>query len=220
MDRAKTDHKIVVYDDGSDDRTVEEVRSCTKDAPLELIEGKVNQGLASAMRNLIEHVVSSDAKMEDIIVVLDADETHNPEHIIKMVDRIHDGFDVVVASRFRADSRVVGVPVYRQMLSMGASILMKTLFPIKGIRDYTCGYRAYRVDILQKAKGKFGDRLFEGKGFSCMAELLIKLRSLNLLAVEVPIVLRYDLKLSKSKLPLAVTIISTLKILIRLRFSS
>ena len=220
MDRISIAYKIIVYDDGSDDNTVEEVRSCITDAPMELIEGKMNQGLASAMRNLIEHVLSSEANLEDILIVLDADETHNPEHIIKMVDRIHDGFDVVVASRFRPDSRVVGVPAYRQILSTGASIVMKILFPLKGIRDYTCGYRAYRLKILLKAREKFGDNLFEGKGFSCTAELLIKLRSLNPLAVEVPIALRYDLKLSKSRLPLATTIISTLRILLKLRFKS
>jgi dolichol-phosphate mannosyltransferase len=169
------------------------------------------------MRNLIETVISSDAEPDDIIVVLDADETHNPEHIMKMVERIHDGFDVVVASRFRPDSRVVGVPTYRHMLSVGASILMKILFPIKGIRDYTCGYRAYRLEILLRAKERFGDRLFEGKGFSCMAELLIKLRSLDLLAMEIPIVLRYDWKQGPSKMPLTKTIISTLKLLIQLR---
>lgn len=220
MERLNTEYRIMVYDDGSDDNTVEQVRLCADSASVELIEGKINRGLATAMRNLIERVIASNAKPDDIILVLDADETHNPQHMIKMVDRIHDGFDVVVASRFRGDSRMVGVPVYRHMLSIGASILMKILFPTKGIRDYTSGYRAYRLEILLKAKEKFGDRLFEGKGFSCMAELLIKLRSVGLLAVEVPIVLRYDWKSGKSKMPLISTIFSTLVLVVRLRFKS
>lgn len=218
MERANLDYSILIYDDGSEDNTIEQVRSCMDGTPLELIEGKSNKGLAVAMRNLIERVMESDAHPDDIIIVLDADETHNPGHIMKMVDRIHDGFDVVVASRFRADSRVVGVPAYRQLLSVGASILMKILFPIKGIRDYTCGYRAYKLEILLKAKEKYGDRLFEGKGFACMAELLIKLRPLDLLAIEIPIVLRYDWKQGKSKMPLGSTIISTLRLLLELRF--
>ncbi|GAB4355220.1 MAG: hypothetical protein Kow0099_39210 [Candidatus Abyssubacteria bacterium] len=206
-----------MYDDGSTDGTAELVRSCMNKAPIELIEGKVNQGLATGMRTLIETVMSANPDPNDIIIVLDADETHNPEHIMKMVDRIHDGFDVVIASRFRPDSRVVGVPWRRQMLSAGASMLMKILFPIKGVRDYTCGYRAYRTEILMRARQAFGPALFEGKGFSCMAELLIKLRSLNLLAVEIPIVLRYDRKAGASKMPLSSTIASTLGILIKLR---
>jgi len=220
MERANADYRIIVYDDGSEDNTVERVQSCMAEAPIELMEGGVNHGLAAAMRSLIETVVSSNAKPDDIIIVLDADETHNPEHIMKMVDRIHDGFDVVVASRFRPDSRVVGVPAYRQILSKGASTLMKILFPIKGIRDYTSGYRAYRVAMLLKAKERFGDKLFEGSGFSCMAELLIKMRSLDLLAMEIPIVLRYDWKQGPSKMPLATTILSTLKLLLQLRFNT
>ena len=136
---------------------------------------------------------------EDIAIVLDSDNTHNPEHVYQMVNKIRDGFDVAIASRYLRDSRIIGVTKLRQILSIGASWIMRILFPIKGVRDYTCGYRAYNITCLRKALDKFGDKLVEDKGFACMAELLIKLRSMHILAVEVPLILRYDQKKEKAR---------------------
>src|SRR3972149_116247 len=154
---------------------------------------------------------------DDIAVVLDSDNTHNPEHIYQMVNKIWDGFDVAIASRYLQDSRVVGVAQHRQFLSLGASWMMRILFPIRGVKDYTCGYRAYSLVCLRKAFEKFGDELVQEKGFACMAELLIKVRSLRVLAVEVPLVLRYDLKGGYSKMDILKTIKRTLLMLLRLK---
>ena len=75
---------------------------------------------------------------------------------------------------------------------------MRILFPIKGVKDYTCGYRAYSINCLRRAYEKFGEHLIQEDSFACMAELIIKLRSINLSAVEIPIILRYDQKYGKS----------------------
>ena len=154
---------------------------------------------------------------DDIAVVLDSDNTHNPEHIYQMANKIRDGFNVAIASRYLKDSRIVGVTSFRQFLSIVASWMMRILFPIKGVRDYTCGYRAYSLECLRNAYEKFGDRLIEEKGFACMAELLIKLRSLRVLAVEVPLILRYDQKEGESKMEIIKTIKRTILMLLRLK---
>ena len=44
------------------------------------------------------------------------------------------------------------------------------MFPIRGVRDYTCGYRAYRADALRQATDTYGDELITETGFSCMAD--------------------------------------------------
>jgi dolichol-phosphate mannosyltransferase len=154
---------------------------------------------------------------DDIAIVLDSDNTHNPEHVYQMVNKIKDGFDVVIASRYLRDSRIVGVTQFRQFLSIIASLMMQIFFPIKGVKDYTCGYRAYSVECLRKSYEKFGDSLIEEKGFACMAELLIKLRTMNILAVEVPLVLRYDRKGGESKMKIMKTIKKTLLMSLRLK---
>ena len=52
-----------------------------------------------------------------------------------MVDRIYRGADVVIASRYRKGSGTEGLSFYRHCLSVGASIFMMILHPIRGVRN-------------------------------------------------------------------------------------
>ena len=76
---------------------------------------------------------------------MDADNTHPPGLIDRMVQMIHEGCDVVIASRFQPGARVVGVPIERHFLSIGARALFTILFPTRGVRDYTSGDSALIV---------------------------------------------------------------------------
>lgn len=210
MERRNYEYEIIAYNDGSTDNTLEVLKKYQSDQPIHLIGEENNLGLGCAFRSLIDEVCTISKNDEDIAVCLDSDNTHNPEHVYAMVNKIRDGFDVAIASRFLKDSRIVGVSAYRNALSYGASILMRILFPVKGVKDYTCGYRAYSINKLKKAKAIFGDKLIEESGFACMAEILIKLRKLELLAVEVPLLLRYDHKEGESKMDIFNTIKRTL----------
>ncbi|HHT9126295.1 MAG TPA: glycosyltransferase family 2 protein [Candidatus Brocadiia bacterium] len=218
MSKRNYQYFVVVYNDGSTDNTSEILKRNVHDIPLVVIGEMGNKGLGYAMKSLVNKVLELSTDDDDITIVLDADNTHNPEHIFRMVDDISDGFDIVIASRFLRDSRTLGVPKYRNLLSIIASYLMKILFPIKGVRDYTCGYRAYRVGLLRNAKNIYGDALITERGFACMAELLIKLRRLGILAVEIPLVLKYNLKGGKSKMDVPVTILKTLRLIWRSLF--
>ena len=86
------------------------------------------------------------------------------------------------------------MPLHRKVLSVAASALFRVLFPTPGVRDFTCGYRAYRASVLKRAMDRYGDSLFEFDGFQCMVDLLLKLRKIGARFAEVPVVLRYDLK--------------------------
>lgn len=209
-------YRIVAYNDGSTDTSYEILRMANERYPLDLIGKTENEGLGFAFKSLIYKVVELSKNNKDIAVVLDSDNTHNPEHIFHMVNKIRDGFDVAIASRYLIDSRIVGVSGFRQMLSLGASFVMRFLFPIKGVKDYTCGYRAYSLACLNLAVTRFGEHLIEEKGFACMAEMLIKLRTLDLLAVEIPLVLRYDYKGGTSKMNIARTVKRTLAMISKL----
>ena len=209
-------YHIIAYNDGSTDNTSKILEKKIKALPLTVIGKPQNEGLGFSFLNLCKEVFKISKDEDDIAVVLDSDNTHNPEHIYHMVNKIRDGFDVVIGSRYLKDSRVVGVPWFRQLLSYIASLLMRSLYYINGVKDYTCGYRAYHIGFLRKAFNKYGNKLIEEKGFACMAELLIKLRRLNVLAVEVPLVLRYDLKIGESKMEIIKTIKNTLQMVFNL----
>lgn len=217
MENRSFNYQVIAYNDGSTDNTLDILQQNKHGIPLKIIGKDQNEGLGFAFFSLIREVIKLSFNEEDIAIVLDSDNTHNPEHVYQMVNKIRDGFDVAIASRYLGDSRIIGVTKLRQFLSIGASWIMRILFPIKGVRDYTCGYRAYNITCLRKALDKFGDKLVEDKGFACMAELLIKLRSMNILAVEVPLILRYDQKEGESKMEVIKTIKRTILMLLRLK---
>lgn len=217
MENRSFNYQVIAYNDGSTDNTLDILKLNKHGIPLKIIGKDQNEGLGFAFFSLIREVIKLSFNEEDIAIVLDSDNTHNPEHVYQMVNKIRDGFDVAIASRYLRDSRILGVTKLRQILSIGASWIMRILFPIKGVKDYTCGYRAYSVECLRKAFEKFGNDLIEEKGFACMAELLIKLRSMDILAVEVPLILRYDQKEGESKMEIIKTIKRTILMLLRLK---
>ncbi|MCA9139556.1 MAG: hypothetical protein KDB00_22435, partial [Planctomycetales bacterium] len=128
-----------------------------------------------------------------------------------------EGCDVVIASRFESGGCAVGVPLERHLLSFGARVLFTILFPTRGVRDYTSGYRAYRASVIRQGFADHGEDFVGEKGFSCMADILLKLRKQGALFGEAPLRLRYDRKGGASKMQVFKTIGLTLKLLVRHR---
>jgi dolichol-phosphate mannosyltransferase len=209
-------HAIVV-NDGSSDSTGAIVRASQGGAlPVTLIEHERNLGLGAAIRSGLLKAVEL-GRDEDVIVTMDADDTHTAAAIGVMVDKIDRGYDVLIASRYRQGARVVGVPASRRFLSYAASLLFRTVYPIPGVRDFTCGYRAYRAPVLRAAISRYRDEFINQEGFQCMVDILLKLSRLDLRFGEVPLVLRYDRKGGKSKMKIARTTFKTLELLIKRR---
>jgi dolichol-phosphate mannosyltransferase len=135
-----------------------------------------------------------------------------------MVQKILEGHDIVIASRFRKGARVIGLHWMRKCLSIGASLMMRIVFPMEGVRDYTCGFRAYRAELLRKAFEVYGESFIDQRGFQCMSDILIKLRRFNPVAGEVPMILRYDFKKGSSSMKVGRTVIQTLRLVLVRRF--
>ena len=199
-------YQVLVVNDGSRDRTMEILREMQADLPLEVLDHGVNKGLGQAMLTGLQRALVL-MKDEDILITMDADNTHDPCLIGAMSERIAQGADVVIASRYEQGGQEVGLSRLRSFLSRGASTLLKVFFPIAGAKDFTCGYRAYRGAALKRAFAVYGDHLVEERGFTCMAEILIKMGAVAARVSEVPLVLRYDLKSSPSKMKVMRTIL-------------
>ena len=114
---------------------------------------------------------------DDVVVVMDADDTHDPRWSRRCGARSTDGADVAICSRFVAggdDSTAPGVPAAALPRRRGA--VPAALLRLDGVHDFTSGFRAYRVSLLARAARHWGERLIEEQGFACMVELLLKLR--------------------------------------------
>lgn len=211
------DYQVIVVDDGSRDDTLAVAQARAKNMPLRIERHEVNQGLGPTIRDGLAAAAKS-CHGRDIVVALDADNTHPPGLIGAMVRRVREGNDVVIASRYQPGARVLGVPPVRRLLSWGAGTLFRMVFPIPGVKDYTCGYRAYRGEFLQGAFERYGDRFVSEAGFQCMVDILLKLHRLGAICCEVPLVLRYDLKGGVSKMKVGRTVLRTLGLMVRRRF--
>lgn len=211
-------YEIVVVNDGSKDATASIVEQFSLQMPVHLVNHEINQGLGITIRDGLREAMER-ADERDIIVTMDADNTHPPGLIPRMVQMIGEGCDVVIASRFEHGGTVTGVPLNRHLLSFGARALFTVMFPTRGVRDYTSGFRAYRASVVREAFQKYGDNFVGETGFSCMADILLKLRRLDCVFGEAPLRLRYDLKLGESKMQVFKTIRLTLSLLLRQRFS-
>lgn len=219
MADAAVPYRVIVVDDGSVDQTAETIASRGSTMPIVLVRHLKNEGLGATIRDGLR-LATELAGEGDVIVTMDADQTHSPGLIPRMLQAIHEGHDVVIASRYRSGSRVCGLSTLRILASVGASWLFRILFPTTGVRDFTCGYRAYRAELLKTALATYGDRFIEADGFHCMAEILLKLRRLRPIFGEVPFILRYDLKEGATKMRVGRTIRQTLALLVRSRLSA
>jgi dolichol-phosphate mannosyltransferase len=190
---------VVVYDDGSTDATAKTARRWKDRLPLILIEGGRNLGLGTGLRRLLEFALANGSD-DDVLVVMDCDDTHDPMQIPDMLRALDAGADIVIASRFRHGARVVGVPFLRRMTALGAVVLFKIVHPVRSVWDYTCGYRAYGIGAVRRAAARYPQGLVEESGFACMTELLLKLSAAGLTATEISLQLRYDQKPTASKM--------------------
>lgn len=215
------DYTAVLVDDGSTDRTVAEARAAVEESGgelnLEVLSHEQNRGLGAGLRTGIYWVVDRAAD-HDVLVTLDADNTHPPALIPALVEQVRNGADLSIASRYRTGSEVHGVPGVRRVLSDVASVLFQSLYPIPGVRDYTCCFRAYRIPLLRRARAVYGEDLCTARGFEAVMDLLLRLGPLGMKVSEIGFVLDYGDRVGQSKMKVARTIRSTLVLLLRRRW--
>lgn len=206
----------LVVDDGSVDTSGAVAESFAAELPITVIRHTENRGLSRTLETGFRAACER-AGDGDVVVCMDADNTHLPSQIPEMLEKIRDGFDVVIASRYRRGSRVEGVSRFRRSLSAAAALLFASVVPIPGVRDFSCGFRAYRVPALRRAIKHFGDEVFALKGFACTAALLFGCKRVGATMTEIPMDLRYQQKRGVSKLALRRTIVESLRLVWRER---
>jgi len=204
---------IVAVNDGSTDKTGDVLADLEKTFPLVVVTHKCNMGLNNALNSGFRKAV--EITDQSLVFSMDADLTHNPSYMKKMISA---GCDVVVASRYVDGGGQIGVPLLRSVLSFGISLLTRLLFNLP-VKDVTSGYRCYKAEVLEKIISRHGENFIEAKGFEASLEILVKARQQGAKIVEVPFVLNYSKKRSKSKLKVFRTIVNYLRLMWRLKIN-
>lgn len=200
-------YRIIVVDGMSSDGTPDAIRRFENRLPIEILELEENVGLGGALEIGLQRALQE----AEVVVTMDGDDSHDPATIPSLLARLDEGYDVVVASRFAPGGGEIGVAAHRRLLSHTASGFLRFLFPVGSVQDYSSGFRAYRAEAL-RALGTEGP-LVQESGFACMLDLLLRLRARGCRAAEVPLVLRYDLKPSESKMDVPRTVLRYLALI-------
>lgn len=209
-----SNYTIMIINDCSKDNTEDFIMLALNEfSNLEYIKHSSNKGLSGSLKTGFSEL----EKYNDyeIVVTMDGDNTHNPYLIKAMIDKLNEGADVVIASRYLEQSRIHGLSNFRILLSIGAKFAYKIRWRIKGVNDYTCNFRAYRGSVLKETISVYNEDFITEEGFTCTTEILRKVSNFSKINVEVPMILRYDNKIEVSNMKIFKTVMQTLLLLFK-----
>ena len=213
------DLKVIAIDDKSTDNTKNKILDKKNEYNnVDIIIHDENKGLRGGINTAIEYF-NGNARKEDLLVLMDGDNTHNPKYIHEMIKLIEEGNNCVIASRYREGSSIKGLAKSREKMSDFAKIYYTAVLHIPNVKDYTCGYRLYTYDIIDKLLKKYGENPIKEKSFACMMELLYKVYLVGGKFDEVGFELRYDQKQGASKMKVAKTAIRSITTALKLRLN-
>src|SRR5512146_1549319 len=118
----------------------------------------------------------------DVIVEMDADGSHRPEDLPRLLDALAAGADGVIGSRWVPGGKVVNWPKKREVLSRGANIYTRLMIGFS-VKDATGGYRAYKASTLRRIDLSN----VESSGCSFQVDITVRISKAGLRVVEVPI---------------------------------
>jgi dolichol-phosphate mannosyltransferase len=173
--------RVLVVDDGSPDGTGQLADALKARWPgrLEVMHRKGPRGLGLAYIDGIKQALAMDT---DAIGQMDADLSHNPEHLPAMVAALAD-HDLVIGSRYLHGVSVVNWPLHRIALSAAANRYIRAVTGLS-VKDTTSGYRVWRREALARIDVSSA----RANGYAFLTEMLYKAARLGLRIGESPIV--------------------------------
>lgn len=171
--------EIVVIDDASPDGTqdvAKQLQAIYGEDKILLRPREAKLGLGTAYVHGLKHSTGN------FIILMDADLSHHPKFIEKMVQKQKEGnFDIVTGTRYAGGGGVSGWDLKRKLISRGANLLTQILLR-PGVSDLTGSFRLYRREVLQKLV-----ECCVSKGYVFQMEMIVRARQMNYSIAEVPI---------------------------------
>ncbi len=141
------DAVVIVVDDNSPDDTAKAVELLqTKYQKLLLLRRKGKEGLGKAYTHAFK-VILKDASV-DVVIMMDADFSHNPEYLPLMLEKLNES-DVVIGSRYIAGGATSGWELWRRFLSRSANFYCRLITGMP-INDCTGGFNVMRAETMRK----------------------------------------------------------------------
>ncbi len=133
-------YKILVLNDGSKDKTAE----VAKQHGAIVVSHKKNRGLAETFKSEMRECLRLNA---DVIIHTDADGQYPSEHILDLLEKIEQGYDLVLGSRFRR--RIKHMPFLKKLGNIAFSKVLSKLTKVR-LTDTTTGFRAFSKEVASE----------------------------------------------------------------------
>ena len=178
--RHRPEVNILIADDNSPDGTGEIAdKLATGDARVHVMHREGKQGLGSAYR---AGFVWGIERGYDVLCEMDADGSHRPEDLQRLLDASDAGADLVLGSRWVPGGGVVNWPWYRRFISRGGTFYAQVMLGIP-IKDATGGYRAFRRETLERLP--LGE--VASQGYCFQIDMARRVLEQGMTIIEVPI---------------------------------
>lgn len=184
---------VLIVDDGSPDGTGELADDLARSAGdrIHVLHRVSKEGLGAAYLAGFAWGLS---RGYSVLVEMDADGSHAPEQLYRLLDAVDAGADLAIGSRYIDGGEVRNWPRRRMLLSRTANGYSRTMLGVS-INDITAGYRAYRREVLEKIDLAAVD----SKGYCFQVDLTWRTVSAGFTVKEVPITF-IERELGKSKM--------------------
>jgi len=173
---------VIVVDDNSPDGTGEiaERLAVESNGRADVIHRPGKLGLGGAYIAGFKRAL---AEGFDLICTMDADFSHNPRYIPSIVDKISQGYDLVIGSRYVPGGGATGCTFDRKLLSWGANAFARTMLGLRA-HDTTAGFRCYRREVLEEV----GMDEIKASGYSFLIEMLYRIHRHGRQVGDIPII--------------------------------
>ena len=152
--------KLLIVDDSSPDGTSDVVRSLQKKySNITLIIRNKKSGLGTAITLGFNFFLAMKVAPE-FIVTMDADNSHDPKDLPRLISNTVKGYDLVIGSRYCNGGGTIGWSYLRKVISRSANTLARVKLGLKPV-DCTSGFRCYSSKFLLQTIGCFHSHTYE-----------------------------------------------------------
>jgi glycosyltransferase involved in cell wall biosynthesis len=172
MSTTNYNYQILVLNDGSKDRTIE----VAEQYDALVVSHKRNRGLAETFRSEMRECLKLNPH---IIIHTDADGQYHSKHIPELIQKVEQGYDLVLGSRFRG--KIEDMPILKRFGNIAFSKVLTSLTGVK-ITDSTTGFRAFTPEVAREINYI--------NTFTYTQEQIIKAAKQGFRITEIPIIAR------------------------------
>jgi dolichol-phosphate mannosyltransferase len=185
---------VLVVDDNSPDGTGELANAlAAADANVEVMHRAGKQGLGAAYLAAFKQTLASDSGWKRI-VQMDADFSHDPKDIPRLLQTLDEGAGLAIGSRYTPGGGTENWGFGRRLISRGGGLYAQAILGV-GIRDLTSGFKAWQAETL----AKIDLEAVSAKGYGFQIEMTYRALRAGFRVVEVPITF-VDRRVGQSKM--------------------